>query len=128
MKKKMVCVLLVASFAFLQISIRAHSEETKTLSGEELVQSYAGKTIDEMITLLGNPTEVKEKQGKETRRESPVEIYIWKWSEIDKIPTRIVHDLKKGTTPYYVDFVKVKTEEGKITEIHLKANNRFVVP
>ncbi|MDH3384282.1 MAG: hypothetical protein OEM42_09505 [Deltaproteobacteria bacterium] len=128
MKRNMACILMVVSITLISYSLKAYAEDSKPIKGSEFIKSYEGKNIKELIEFLGKPNEVKEQPAKHAKPGFEKKVYIWDWNDINKLPVKIIHDLKEGTTPYYVDFIKAITEGGEITQINLKHQNNFLIP
>ena len=127
MKRNMACILMLFSIVLINYSLKAYAEDTKPIYGSQFIKSYEGKDIKELIEFLGKPYGDKEKIY-QSKPGFKVIIYIWKWFEIDQLPVKIIHDRKEGTTQYYVDYIKVRTEGGEITAIKLKHRNKFLIP
>jgi hypothetical protein len=128
MKKNMACILMLLSVVLICYSLNAYSEEAKTLKGSEFIKSYEGKNIKELIGFLGKSNEIIEKHAKESRPGSKELVYVWEWNDINKLPVKIIHDLKEGTTAYYADYIKAFTVGDEITKINMKHRNNYVVP
>ncbi|MDH3383871.1 MAG: hypothetical protein OEM42_07415 [Deltaproteobacteria bacterium] len=128
MRRNMACILMMVSLALIGYSLKAYAEDTKPISGSEFIKSYEGKNIKGLIEFLGKPNDSKEKLDQKAKPGFEVMLYVWEWYDINKLPVKIIHDLKEGTTPYYVDYIKAKTEGGEITNIYLKARNKFAIP
>ncbi|HZD55031.1 MAG TPA: hypothetical protein VE080_02130 [Candidatus Aquicultoraceae bacterium] len=128
MKRKAAWVLTMISFLVMGSSLPSSAEEAKPLTASEFAQSHGGKNIQELLEVLGKPKEVKEKRDKYAKPGFEPRIYIWHWDDVSKLPVKIVEDHKEGSTPYYVDTIKVRTEGGDIARIHLESKNHFTVP
>jgi len=128
MKRNMACIVMLFSVVLISYSIKAYAEEPKPVKGSEFIKSYEGKNIKELIALLGKPNEVKEKRDKYAKPGFEVMVHIWSWDDINKLPVKIISDSKEGTTPHFVDFIKVFTEGGEITVMKLAAKNKFLIP
>lgn len=128
MKRSIAYILMVVSIAAIHYSLKTYADDQKPIKGSEFIKSYVGKDIKDLIGVLGKPNEAKQILMKEARPGSEEMIYTWEWNEIDKLPVKLIHDLKEGTNPYYVDFIRSKTVGGEITAIYLKHRNKFVIP
>jgi len=128
MKRNLSWILVLFSVVLIGYSLKAYAEDAKPLKGSEFIKSYEGKNIKELIAFLGKPNEQKEKKDKRNLTGPKTMIYIWDWNDINKLPVKIVHVPKEGTTPFYVDNIRAKTEGDEITNIYLKAQNKFAVP
>lgn len=128
MKRNIACILMLFSVVLISYSLKAYAEDAKPIKGSEFIKSYEGKNIEKLIESLGKPNEVIEKHAKESRPGSKELVYVWEWNDINKLPVKIINDLKEGTTPYYVDYIKAKTEGGEISFINLKNRNKFAIP
>ena len=128
MKRNIAYILILFSIVLISYSLKAYAEDTKPINGAEFIKSYEGKNIKELVALLGKPNEVKEKKDKYAKPGSEVMVHIWNWDDINKLPVKIISDSKEGTTPYYIDFIKVFTEGGEITVMKLAPKNKFLIP
>jgi len=128
MKRNLACILMLFSIVLINYSLKAYAEDAKPIKGSEFTKSYEGKNIKELIEFLGKPNEVNKKHAKEARPGSEELVYIWEWNDINKLPVKIIHDLKEETTPYYADYIKAKTVGDEITQINLKHRNKYVIP
>ncbi|MGA7104380.1 MAG: hypothetical protein WBX49_03465 [Candidatus Deferrimicrobiaceae bacterium] len=128
MRRNLAYILMLFSVVLIAYSLKAYAEDTKPIKGSEFIKSYEDKNIKDLIEFLGKPNDVIEKRDQKPRPGSEVMLYIWAWNDINKLPVKIIHDLKEGTTPYYVDYIKAKTEGEDITKIYLGAKNKFVIP
>jgi len=128
MKRTMAWILMVISITLISYSLKAYAEDTKPIKGSEFIKSYEGKNIKELIEFLGKPNEVIEKHAKESRPGFKELVYVWEWNDINKLPVKIIHDLKEGTTSYYADYIKATTEGDEIRKIFLKHRNKYVIP
>ena len=127
MKKNLAYILMLFSIVLINYSLKAYAEDTKPITGPEFSQSYKGTNIKELTKLLGKPNDVKERRdlNKYARPGHEITIYTWNWNDIDKLPVKII---KEGTPPYYIDFIRVKTEGEEISGITLESNHHFPIP
>lgn len=128
MKRNISGILMLVSIVLIGWLVTANAEDAKPIKGSEFIKSYEGKNIKDLVQLLGKPHEESEKHAKESRPGFKEMVYVWSWNDINKLPVKMMHDLKEGTTPYYVDYIKVKTEGDVITEIILKHRNKLLIP